>query len=45
MTLIDLWNINYGMVLIYMAKYIKNKKIDTTKSNEVNNLKDISEAT
>jgi len=28
-----------------MAKYIKNKKIDTTKSNEVNDLKGIGEAT
>jgi len=28
-----------------MVKYIRNKKIDLTKANEVNNLKDINKAT
>ena len=31
--------------LICMAKYIRNNKIDSTKANEVNDLKGIGEAT
>ena len=31
--------------LVHMAKYIKNKKIDTTKSNNIKELQDIGKAT